>query len=487
MPPEFTKRFEYKLSFKGPHLVFKDGTIPFWEHSGSAIPSNDQIRITPSIKSQKGRIWSRNAIAAPDWEIEVIMRVNGRGRIGADGMAIWFTDKIGVDGPVFGSNDQWNGLGIFLDSFDNDGQQNNPYISVMINDGTKQFDHHRDGITQQIGGCLRDFRNKPFPIRIRVEYFRKTLTVSYHAGLSNDLSQYEICTQVLNIDLPKQGHFGVSAATGGLADDHDVLAFITHSYFDHKNTQVHEPSKEEQTKYDKEYEQFMKQLEEEKQKYQKDHPDQVQNIPENKVFENENEKEYKSILEAQSQMHQLVRSLDSKVSEILGRQTQMVSLLSSNTANTGVGAQQQQQIHQNQIPSADTFKREEINHLFNIQNDLLKQIRDIYASVTDVHRKTNDMHDRARANPSGPAASAHQAAAPSNLDPSMIQQINDGVKNLKFEITTLLNRNQPRCPEMTQNCLPTNYFLLLIAIQTIVFIGYFLYKNRSESHSKKFY
>ena len=106
----------------------------------------------------------------------------------------------------------------------------------MINDGTKQFDHHRDGITQQIGGCLRDFRNKPFPIRIRVEYFRKTLTVSYHAGLSNDLSQYEICTQVLNIDLPKQGHFGVSAATGGLADDHDVLAFITHSYFDHKNT-----------------------------------------------------------------------------------------------------------------------------------------------------------------------------------------------------------------------------------------------------------
>jgi len=34
--------------------------------------------------------------------------------------AIWFTDKPGVDGPVFGSNDQWTGLGVFLDSFDND-------------------------------------------------------------------------------------------------------------------------------------------------------------------------------------------------------------------------------------------------------------------------------------------------------------------------------------------------------------------------------
>ncbi len=57
----------------------------------------------------------------------------------------------------------------------------------------------------------------------------------YHGGLSNDLSHYEICTRIENVELPKTGHFGVSAATGGLADDHDVLAFITHTYIDHKN------------------------------------------------------------------------------------------------------------------------------------------------------------------------------------------------------------------------------------------------------------
>jgi len=28
------RRFEYKLSFKGPNLVQRDGTIPFWEHFG---------------------------------------------------------------------------------------------------------------------------------------------------------------------------------------------------------------------------------------------------------------------------------------------------------------------------------------------------------------------------------------------------------------------------------------------------------------------
>ena len=83
------RRFEYKLSFKGPHLVFKDGTVPFWEHSGSTICSNDQIRITPSIRSQKGRIWSKNTIENEDWEIEVSLRINGRGRVGADGMVIF--------------------------------------------------------------------------------------------------------------------------------------------------------------------------------------------------------------------------------------------------------------------------------------------------------------------------------------------------------------------------------------------------------------
>lgn len=36
--------------------------------------------------------------------------------------ALWFTENPGSLGPVFGSADKWKGLGIFFDSFDNDGQ-----------------------------------------------------------------------------------------------------------------------------------------------------------------------------------------------------------------------------------------------------------------------------------------------------------------------------------------------------------------------------
>jgi mannose-binding lectin 1 len=47
-------RFEYKYSFKPPYLAQKDGSVPFFEYSGNAIASEEMVRITPSLRSQKG-------------------------------------------------------------------------------------------------------------------------------------------------------------------------------------------------------------------------------------------------------------------------------------------------------------------------------------------------------------------------------------------------------------------------------------------------
>lgn len=88
-----------------------------------------------------------------------------------------------------------------------------------------------DGTTQLAAGCLRDFRNKPFPTKARIEYYKNTLTLLFNNGMTNDEQNYEMCFRVENIQLPKGGHFGVSAATGGLADDHDVLHFLTNSLY----------------------------------------------------------------------------------------------------------------------------------------------------------------------------------------------------------------------------------------------------------------
>jgi len=57
-------------------------------------------------------------------------------------------------GPVFGANDFWTGMGIMLDSIDNDGLRNNPSVSLMINDGTRSFDHQTDGSQQVLSSKL---------------------------------------------------------------------------------------------------------------------------------------------------------------------------------------------------------------------------------------------------------------------------------------------------------------------------------------------
>ena len=48
----------------------------------------------------------------------------------------------------------------------------------MVNDGTKSYDHQRDGSGQIQGSCIRDFRNKPLPIRLKIEYVNQALTVN---------------------------------------------------------------------------------------------------------------------------------------------------------------------------------------------------------------------------------------------------------------------------------------------------------------------
>lgn len=92
--------------------------------------------------SVAGAIWTKTQVDFDWWVVDLAFRITGRGRIGADGLAFWYTQEKGhYDGTIFGSSDKWNGLGVFFDSFDNDNKHNNPYIMGVLNDGTKEFDH----------------------------------------------------------------------------------------------------------------------------------------------------------------------------------------------------------------------------------------------------------------------------------------------------------------------------------------------------------
>lgn len=355
-----------------------------------AIASAENVRIAPSLRSQKGAIWTRSQTNFPWWEVEIVFRITGRGRIGADGLAFWYTSEKGAyTGEVYGSSDKWVGLGVFFDSFDNDNKHNNPYIMAVINDGTRVFDHQSDGMTQAIAGCLRDFRNKPFPTKAKIEYYQNTLTVMFHNGMTNNEQDYEMCLRAENIILPPNGYFGLSAATGGLADDHDVLHFLTSSlYAPGQYTQQPQqgiPSTEaEQLKLNQEYEEYQRKLEQQKDDYRKEHPDEVAAKHKDEFdewYESDNQRELRQIFQGQSSMFDSIRELNRKLDEVVGRQERTLSLLSSVSSVAGIAAGGGVPPQQGVPPVAggyvDSIRRHEVDAVLTNQNNILNTAREI--------------------------------------------------------------------------------------------------------------
>ena len=108
---------------------------------------------------------------------------------------------------------------------------------------------HSDGVGQDQLSCLKEFRNRPHAVRLRIIRAKGTLEVGpysntlvqsvilhplvqvwVHEGLSQRDEDYDLCGMISSTaSIPSAGYFGISAATGGLSDDHDVLSFVAHS------------------------------------------------------------------------------------------------------------------------------------------------------------------------------------------------------------------------------------------------------------------
>merc|ERR1719187_1681876 len=129
-----------------------------------------------------------------------------------------------IDGPVFGSKDFFSGLVIIADTYSNHNgphNHNHPYLSAMVNNGSQSYDHDRDGTHTMIGGCEVKFRNMKHETYIAIRYENDKLTVSHDL---NNKRAWTPCFTVDGVTLPTGYHFGVSATTGDLSDNHDIIS-----------------------------------------------------------------------------------------------------------------------------------------------------------------------------------------------------------------------------------------------------------------------
>ncbi|KHJ78152.1 Legume-like lectin family protein, partial [Oesophagostomum dentatum] len=294
-------------------------------------------------------------------------------------------------------------MGIFLDSFDNDGQKNNPIIALMINDGTRSYDHQTDGSKQILSSCQRDFRNKPFPIRLRIEYLKNVLTVYVDDGMQQT-PRYELCMRAENILLPRNGYFGMSAATGGLADDHDVLDFSVYSiHTDGRSpTATHMPQ-DEKSKYDEEFERQMKEFEAERAKFKEQHPEKAKDddYDEAKYFEDATARELRQLFESQSHIYELLQRMETKLNQI--QSGGVVQVQPGQAAPAGAAA-------------GGGILPHEKNEIIQSLRDLSQSLRDTKNYVNEIFTKTYNMEQKL-------SQGGVQVAGGATIDQSMHQKV----------------------------------------------------------------
>ncbi|KAK3990593.1 concanavalin A-like lectin/glucanase domain-containing protein [Cladorrhinum sp. PSN332] len=198
----------------------------WFDFGGDTIIRTDQyIRLTSDHPSQTGWLFSRVPLTATNWEIEVEFKIHGKNQLYGDGFAMWLIKERGKPGPVFGSVDRFEGLGIFFDTY-----KNNrpgvvfPYVMAMVGDGKTSYDKDTDGKSTEFAGCsARGIRHATVPTKFRLTYFQDKyikLELQYKTE-----GEWTLCFETNEPPaIPQVAYLGFSAETGELSDNHDIIS-----------------------------------------------------------------------------------------------------------------------------------------------------------------------------------------------------------------------------------------------------------------------
>ncbi|KAG8416550.1 hypothetical protein J3459_007521 [Metarhizium acridum] len=219
-------------SIQQPYLD-SDMQSRWFDFGGDAIVRTDSyIRLTSDLPSQSGWLFSRVPLTATNWEVEVEFKISGKHQLYGDGFAMWITKQRGQMGPVFGSVDRFEGLGIFVDTY-----KNNrpgvvfPYVMAMYGDGHRSYNKNDDGKETELAGCsARGIRHASVPTKMRLTYIQDKqlkLDLQYR-----EEDEWTSCFEVDNPpQIPNIAYLGFSAETGELSDNHDIISVSTKNLY----------------------------------------------------------------------------------------------------------------------------------------------------------------------------------------------------------------------------------------------------------------
>ncbi|KAK8088037.1 hypothetical protein PG997_002998 [Apiospora hydei] len=198
----------------------------WYEFGGDTIIRTDSyVRLVSDRPSQNGWLFSRVPLTATNWEIEVEFKIHGQHQLYGDGFAMWLTKERGKMGSVFGHADNFEGLGLFVDTY-----KNNrpgvvfPYVMAMYGDGKTSYNKDNDGKDQEFAGCsARGIRHASVPTKLKLTYFQDKQLKLELQYKSED--EWTLCFETSEPPGHPLGHLSrLQCRDWQLSDNHDIIS-----------------------------------------------------------------------------------------------------------------------------------------------------------------------------------------------------------------------------------------------------------------------
>jgi mannose-binding lectin 2 len=233
-----------------PPLVDSHNRFPHYKNGGNMLLSRNAnyVRLVKDQPKQSGHLFSHIPISPDDLsaiEFEISFKIHGeqeRLNLIGDGMAIWLTTEQLNQGDVFGMQSNFNGLGLFIDTYKNLNNKQNrhafPYLSIQRNNGNENYyNKGNDGIDTQIGGCALNkiYNNGDNISKLRITYIRQANVFEIDVDI-NGSNEWRTCFRKENVlidELLPVGrplYLGVSAETGELHHIVDLYSINVQSF-----------------------------------------------------------------------------------------------------------------------------------------------------------------------------------------------------------------------------------------------------------------
>lgn len=242
-----------------PPYLGSDNQFPNYINGGNMLLSRnaEYVRLVKDSPKNHGFLFSKNPISQDDLsaiEIDIEFQISGeqeKTSLIGDGMAIWLTTEQLNQGEVFGMQGDFNGLGLFVDTYKNYNNKKNrhayPYLSLQRNRYSANFyDKSTDGVNTEIGGCsVHKIYNNDEPTKMRIIYLREAKIFEIDMD-DHGSGAWRTCYRREDVEIDqyiptgRPVYLGVSAETGDLHHNVDIYSINVQTFRNTDSTTIKE-------------------------------------------------------------------------------------------------------------------------------------------------------------------------------------------------------------------------------------------------------